>query len=232
MPILMYMYIYIKNILYGYTFVYQFKWWPSWSWSYGWLIYNYLCNQCLSPLTLWVRSRPFMARCMYLIQHYVIKFVSYLRQIGTFLSVYSGFLHQWNWPPQYSWNIVESGFEHHSPNPCISHIPNWVYNEGWTYYLLEKYLTIIVLFWNMKENIFILTWNNLISKYLKQFFFISWKIPRCKGVQKGPIICQFKTKMRYWGIQALVGLWIFFKFRPVLFKHILPKDGSLLENNH
>jgi len=30
---------------------------PSWSWSYGSWIYNYLCNQCLSPLTLWVRTR-------------------------------------------------------------------------------------------------------------------------------------------------------------------------------
>jgi len=28
---------------------------PSWSWSYGSWIYNYLCNQCLSPLKLWVR---------------------------------------------------------------------------------------------------------------------------------------------------------------------------------
>jgi len=28
---------------------------PSWSWSYGSWIYNYLCNQCLSPLTFWVR---------------------------------------------------------------------------------------------------------------------------------------------------------------------------------
>ena len=27
---------------------------PSWSWSYGSWIYNYLCNRCLSPLTLWV----------------------------------------------------------------------------------------------------------------------------------------------------------------------------------
>ena len=27
-------------------------WWP---WSYGSWIYNYLCNQCLSPLKLWVR---------------------------------------------------------------------------------------------------------------------------------------------------------------------------------
>jgi len=23
---------------------------PSWPWSYGSWIYNYLCNQCLSPL--------------------------------------------------------------------------------------------------------------------------------------------------------------------------------------
>ena len=27
----------------------------SWSWSYGSWIYNNICNQCLSPLTLWVR---------------------------------------------------------------------------------------------------------------------------------------------------------------------------------
>ena len=27
----------------------------SWSWLYGNWIYNYLCNQCLSPLMLWVR---------------------------------------------------------------------------------------------------------------------------------------------------------------------------------
>jgi hypothetical protein len=31
-------------------------WGPSWSWSYGSDIYNYLCNQCLSPLTLWGRT--------------------------------------------------------------------------------------------------------------------------------------------------------------------------------
>jgi hypothetical protein len=28
---------------------------PSWSCSYGSWIYDYLCNQCLSSLTLWVR---------------------------------------------------------------------------------------------------------------------------------------------------------------------------------
>jgi len=35
---------------------------PSWSWSYGSWIYNYLCNQCLSPLMLWVRI-SMRARC-------------------------------------------------------------------------------------------------------------------------------------------------------------------------
>jgi hypothetical protein len=29
---------------------------PLWSWSYGSWLYNYLCNRCLSPLTLWVRT--------------------------------------------------------------------------------------------------------------------------------------------------------------------------------
>ena len=28
---------------------------PSWPWSYGRWIYNYLYNQCISPLMLWVR---------------------------------------------------------------------------------------------------------------------------------------------------------------------------------
>ena len=29
--------------------------------------------------------------------------------------VYSGFPHQYNWPPRYSWNIIESGVKHHKP---------------------------------------------------------------------------------------------------------------------
>jgi len=35
---------------------------PSWCWSYVSWIYNYICNQCLSPLKLWVRIQ-LMARC-------------------------------------------------------------------------------------------------------------------------------------------------------------------------
>jgi hypothetical protein len=34
---------------------------PSWSWSYGCWIYNYLNNQCLLKLKLWVQT-PFMAK--------------------------------------------------------------------------------------------------------------------------------------------------------------------------
>jgi len=34
----------------------------SWPWSYGSLIYNYLCNRWLSPLMLWVRIST-RARC-------------------------------------------------------------------------------------------------------------------------------------------------------------------------
>jgi len=34
----------------------------SWSWSYVSWIYNYLCNQCLSPIKFWVQTL-FMAMC-------------------------------------------------------------------------------------------------------------------------------------------------------------------------
>jgi hypothetical protein len=39
---------------------YMRNWDPSW--SYGSWFYNYFCNQCLSPLKLWVRT-SFMERC-------------------------------------------------------------------------------------------------------------------------------------------------------------------------
>jgi hypothetical protein len=38
------------------------SWVSSWSWTYGSWIYNFMCNQCLSPLRLWVRF-TLMARC-------------------------------------------------------------------------------------------------------------------------------------------------------------------------
>jgi hypothetical protein len=49
------------------------------------------------------------------VQHYVMKFVSDLRQVGGFPRVLP-------FPPlikpqRYSWNIFESGVKHHNPNP-------------------------------------------------------------------------------------------------------------------
>ena len=49
---------------------------------------------------------------VYWIQHYVIKFVSDLRQVGSFLRLLR-FLHNWKWPSRYNWNIVESDVKHH-----------------------------------------------------------------------------------------------------------------------
>ena len=90
-----------QNILYCNRILQRGRHGRSW-------IYNYLCNQCLSPLKLWVRT-TFMEIPL---QHYVIKFVSDLRQVGCF---HRG-LHQYNWPPRYSWNIVERDVKHHKPN--------------------------------------------------------------------------------------------------------------------
>jgi hypothetical protein len=47
---------------------------------------------------------------VYSIQHYVIKFVSDLRQVGGFLRVLQ-FL------PPIKLNVVESGVKHHTPTP-------------------------------------------------------------------------------------------------------------------
>jgi hypothetical protein len=61
------------------------------SWSYGSWIYSYLCNQCLLPLTLWVRI-PLMARCT----RYNIMWsrLSVTCDRSVVFSRYSGFLHQ------------------------------------------------------------------------------------------------------------------------------------------
>ena len=89
---------------------------PSWSWLYSSLIYNYLCNQCLSSLILWVLT-PFMVRCTrYSIMWYSLS-VTCDRLVV--FSRYSSFLHQQNRWPWYNWNIVESGIKHLKPKPSF-----------------------------------------------------------------------------------------------------------------
>jgi hypothetical protein len=43
--------------IYIYICIFQFQEGLSWLWSYDSLIFNFLCNQWLSPLMLWVRIR-------------------------------------------------------------------------------------------------------------------------------------------------------------------------------
>ena len=57
---------------------------------------------------------------VYSIRHYVIMFVSYLRQISDFLLVL--------WFPQHNWNIVESVIKHHNP----THMYGSIYGIGAT----------------------------------------------------------------------------------------------------
>ena len=57
----------------------------SWSWSYGSWNYNHLWNQCLRSYKV-VSSNPVHCE-VYSMQHYVIKFVSDLRQVSGFLRV-------------------------------------------------------------------------------------------------------------------------------------------------
>ena len=75
--------------------------------------YNYLCNQCLSPLMLWVRI---MARCTW--YNIMWSSLSVTCDKSVVFSWYSGFLHQLNWPPRYNWNISESCIKHHKPLYC------------------------------------------------------------------------------------------------------------------
>ena len=81
---------------------------PSWPWSYGSCIYNYYYAICAyHHWCCGFDSRPGRG-----VQHYVIKFVSDLRQVVGFLRVL------WFPPPikltpRYNWNIVESGIKHH-----------------------------------------------------------------------------------------------------------------------
>ena len=85
----------------------------SWSWMYRSWIYNYLCNQCLSPLKLWVLIF-LMARCTWYNIMWFNLSVTCDRSMIFF--GYSGFLHQQNWLPWYNWNIFESGIKLHKPN--------------------------------------------------------------------------------------------------------------------
>jgi hypothetical protein len=102
---------------------------PSWLWSYGSRIYSYLCNQCLSPLTLWVRTP---LRRGVLDTTLCDKVCRWLATGHCFSLGPPGSSTNKN-DHRYNWNSVESGVKHHKPEPI---------NMGW---LLTKR------FWNSRK---------------------------------------------------------------------------------
>ena len=70
-----------------------------------------ICNQCLSPLTLWVWT-PFMARCQWLVTDWRFS------PSTTVSSINKTDRHD------NSWNIVESGAKHH-PNTHNPDVCQW-----------------------------------------------------------------------------------------------------------
>ena len=86
---------------------------PSWSWSYGSWIYNYLCNQCLSPLKVEFESHSWRG----LLDTTFCDTVCQWLATGQWFSPVTLFSST-NIPDcqdRYSWNIVESGVKHHKP---------------------------------------------------------------------------------------------------------------------
>ena len=85
---------------------------PLWSLLYCSWIYNYLCNQCLSPLTLWVRIQ--FKRCV-LDTTLCDKVCLWLVASSWF--VQGTLVFSTNKTDNNNWNILESGIKHHNPNP-------------------------------------------------------------------------------------------------------------------
>jgi hypothetical protein len=84
----------------------------KWCWSYSKWIYNYLCNQCPSPLKLWVRI-PLRRGVL---DSTLCDKVCQWFATDRWFSPGTGFPHQYNWMPRYNWNIVESGVKYLNPN--------------------------------------------------------------------------------------------------------------------
>ena len=146
--------------------------------QFYWLrIYNYMylpatgiCNQCLSPVMLWLNTAH---GDVYSIQHYVIKFVSDLLQVAGFLQVLR-FLPLTKQTDHHditenTWNIVGSGIKHYNPKSLIlcktiiiqgtcinsrAHIENYQYLGLYPVYTTVQLASLYLpeIFWTMELN--------------------------------------------------------------------------------
>ena len=87
------------------------------SWRGRMVVCNYLCNQCLSLLMLWVRI-SIRARCTTLCDK-VCQWLATIRWFSPSPPVSST---NKNWPPRNNWNIVESDVKHHQANKQTNYI--------------------------------------------------------------------------------------------------------------
>jgi hypothetical protein len=71
-------------------------------------------NILLLHLKVVASSNPAQARCAW--YNIMWQRLSVTCDRSVVFSRYSSFLHQSNWPPQDSWNIVEGGVKYHKPN--------------------------------------------------------------------------------------------------------------------
>ena len=67
---------------------------------------------------------------------------------SVFFSWFSGFLHQYNWPSQYNWNIVKSSIKHHQTNKqTLLWFVRWNPNHSTMYSIQYKILNSKILKW-------------------------------------------------------------------------------------
>ena len=90
----------------------EISYWPSWSWSSGSWIFTYICNQCISSLTLWI---------WILLMRDVLD-TTLCDKVCQWLAAGRWFSPGTTVPPpirltvsRYNWNIIESVVIHHKP---------------------------------------------------------------------------------------------------------------------
>ena len=90
--------------------------WFSWSWLHGSWIYNYMSNEWLSPLKLWVESVSWRGVLDTALCDQVFQWLATGRwySLGTIIPSANKTDSQ-----DKNRNIVESGVKHHNPNPVI-----------------------------------------------------------------------------------------------------------------
>jgi hypothetical protein len=113
-------------------FCFMFVW--SWPWSYGSWIYNYLYNQSCCE---------FETRSGQGVQHYVIKFVSDLRQVGGFLRFFNSSVSV-NYQLFLSWVVIKVPVTMLVEQEIIITLGTILFYDVWIY--TRKWVSVITIY--------------------------------------------------------------------------------------